>query len=214
MFLQVKDFKKAWGISKLDALIWLITFLSTVLLDVTYGLLVGVIFAVLSVIARTMIPSTTFLGRIPDTDIYLDMKRYDMAHEIKGIKILHFESALYFINRERFKSYLMKHVSLKAKNSSESTEVKDSNDQTHRIIIDCSTFIFVDMSGLETLLEIMKEYQEVGITVFISGCSIAMHDIMQKAKFYEKVPHHPAIFPTIHDAVEYNYLQHSAISSR
>lgn len=212
MFLQVTDFFKAWGISKLDALIWLFTFLSTVFLDVIYGLVVGVLFSILSVIARTVIPAKTFLGRLPDTDIYLDMKRYSMAQEVKGVKILHFESALYFINRELFKAYLNKCVPIQARNPG-STEVKDPNEQIHRIIIDCSTFTFVDLSGLETLLEIMKEYQEVGITVYLSGCSIAMQEIMERAKFYEKVFHHPAIFPTIQDAVEYHYLPHTGTTS-
>ncbi|GIY64390.1 sulfate transporter [Caerostris extrusa] len=201
MFLQMKDFYKAWIVSKLDACIWLVTFLSTVFLDVTYGLLVGVIFSLMTVIIRTVLPSKTFLGRIPDTDIYLDTRRYDMAHEIKGIKIFHFESALYFINKEFFKSSLMKHVPLKMK------------EKVYRIIIDCSMFTFVDISGLETLLEIIQEYQDVGIAVYLSGCSISMQTVMEHAKFYERVSQHPSVFPTIHDAVEFQCLPHSSISS-
>ena len=140
------------------------------------------------------------------------MNRYSMAAEVKGVKILHFESALYFINRELFKAYLNKHVPIKIRNP-ENSEIKHPSEQIHRIVIDCSTFTFVDLSGLETLLEIMKEYQDLGITVYLSGCSIAMQEIMERAKFYEKVPHHPSIFPTIHDAVEYHYLPHSSTSN-
>lgn len=33
-----------------------------------------------------------------------------------------------------------------------------------------------------------------------------MQEIMERAKFYEKVPYQPAVFPTIHDAVEYQSL--------
>lgn len=33
-----------------------------------------------------------------------------------------------------------------------------------------------------------------------------MQEIMERAKFYEKVPYQPAVFPTIHDAVEYQTL--------
>lgn len=32
---------------------------------------------------------------------------------------------------------------------------------------------------------------------------VTMQEIMERAKFYDKVPFHPAVFPTIHDAVEY-----------
>ena len=41
MFLQVLDLPKLWKISKWDFSIWIVTFLSTVLLDVPYGLLVS-----------------------------------------------------------------------------------------------------------------------------------------------------------------------------
>ncbi|XP_015927773.2 prestin isoform X1 [Parasteatoda tepidariorum] len=208
MFLQVKDFWSAWKISKLDALIWLVTCLATVFINVTYGLLVGVLFSLLSVIARTVIPSRTFLGRVPDSDIYLDLKRYDAAREIKGIKIFHFESALYFINRELFKSYLNKHIPLKDESSENALSAKNSGEKVHRIIIDCSTFSFIDLAGLDTLLEIMKEYQEAGISVYLAACSMAMLDVMAKAKFFEKTPLHPSVFPTIHDAVEFQYFSH------
>ncbi|KAG8199512.1 hypothetical protein JTE90_009359 [Oedothorax gibbosus] len=204
MFLQVKDFFKAWKISKLDALIWFVTFWATVLLDVTYGLLAGVLFSLITVIFRTVVPTRTFLGRIPDTDIYVDSRRYNLAPEVEGIKIFHFESALYFINKEIFKASLYKHVPPTESDS----QVKNPNERIHRIIIDCSSFIFVDMSGLDTLIEVMKEYQEVGISVFLSGCSISMQSVMEKAKFIERVPQHPAIFPTTHDAVEFQFLAH------
>ncbi|KAG8199514.1 hypothetical protein JTE90_009360 [Oedothorax gibbosus] len=202
MFLQVKDFFKAWKISKLDALIWFVTFWATVLLDVTYGLLVGAIFSLITVIFRTIMPSRTFLGRIPDTDIYVDSRRYKLASEVEGIKIFHFESALYFINKEIFKASLYKHV---PPTESDSQEKNPNDKRIHRIIIDCSTFIFVDMSGLDTLIEIMKECQEVGISVFLSCCSISMQSVMEKAKFIERVPQQPAIFPTTHDAVEFQF---------
>ena len=41
MFLQLMDLPKLWKVSKWDFAVWLITFLTTVFLDVPYGLLVS-----------------------------------------------------------------------------------------------------------------------------------------------------------------------------
>ena len=40
-----------------------------------------------------------------------------------------------------------------------------------------------------------------------------MQEIMERAKFYEKVSYHPAVFPTIHDAVVYHFLPNSSGSA-
>ena len=53
MFLQFKDLKKAWLVSKLNAFVWLATFLSTVVLDIEYGLMVGFALAVLTLLWRS-----------------------------------------------------------------------------------------------------------------------------------------------------------------
>ncbi|KAL1468879.1 hypothetical protein MTO96_041197, partial [Rhipicephalus appendiculatus] len=82
MLFQVKDCVNTWKVSRLDALTWIITFT----------------------------PYVSFLGNVPDTDIYLDVKRYKKAQEIPRVKIFHFSSALYFANRDVFKNSLMEAI--------------------------------------------------------------------------------------------------------
>ena len=53
MFLQFKDLKKAWLVSKLNAFVWLATFISTVVLDIEYGLMVGFALSVLTLLWRS-----------------------------------------------------------------------------------------------------------------------------------------------------------------
>ena len=48
------------------------------------------------------------LGRVGDTDIYKDVRTYVEAKEVPGIKIVRFESFLFFANLEYFKRKLCK----------------------------------------------------------------------------------------------------------
>lgn len=201
VLMQIKDFAKAWKISKIDSLVWLITFLASVFIDISYGLMIGVLFSLMTAILRTALPSRKFLGNIPDTDLYLDLKRYSLAKEIPGIKIFRFESALYFLNRQLFRTSIFKNVPVSCSNSISEGDQKKCDESVHHVIIDCSSFSYVDMSGLETLTEVIKEYKEAGITVLLSGCSVSLYDLMVKGNFFSDVSQEPCIFPTIHDAV-------------
>lgn len=106
MFLQVKELKRLWHISKFDLAIWIVTFLGVVLIGVDMGLLIGVGFSLVSVVFRTQWPYTCVYGRIPHTDIYRDKSVYQMADEIPGVTVFHFESSLYYANAEHFRNRL------------------------------------------------------------------------------------------------------------
>ncbi|CAG0886428.1 unnamed protein product [Darwinula stevensoni] len=108
MFYQVADLKKAWRVSKLDAFVWVMTFLSVILIDIDYGLAIGVASSLLTLIWRNQRAYACILGQISDTGIYVDVRRFDLAKEEEGIKILHYGAGIHFGNREAFKQQLFK----------------------------------------------------------------------------------------------------------
>ncbi|GFR60242.1 sulfate transporter-like [Elysia marginata] len=79
MFKQFLELKNLWRISIIDFAVWLITFSATALLDVDLGLLVGVVFALLTVIIRSQRPYSCILGQVPGTDIYKDISVYKVV---------------------------------------------------------------------------------------------------------------------------------------
>lgn len=137
MFRQVSDLKKAWKMSKTEAAIWLVTFLSVVLLDVDYGLLASLAFLLIMLLYKLQRPYSTVLGNVPTTDMYLDLQKYKVPKEVKGLKIIHFGGALYFANREYFRQQLYKLVfnpqKEMAKRKKEKKE-KSKKDDTHSTI--------------------------------------------------------------------------------
>lgn len=110
MIGQLKQLKLAWVISPLEASLWIVAFLAVLLLDVGIGLGVGFLYSIVVVVVRTQWPYSSLLGRVPGTDIYLDTKKYQAAEEVGGIRIFHFSSFLYFVNKEYFKSELYRLV--------------------------------------------------------------------------------------------------------
>lgn len=104
MFLKYAEVPKLWNLSKPDFLIWIVTWSSTVFLDVDYGLVIGVGFSLLTIIWHTQRPRMTVIGQFPNSDIYKDVTIYQAVKELPGMKIVRFESALYFANAEFFRN--------------------------------------------------------------------------------------------------------------
>ncbi|KRY52638.1 Prestin [Trichinella britovi] len=240
MFFQMRSLPKLWRCSKPDFLIWVVSFCSVVLLDITYGLLVSVAFALLTIVFKSQ-PDSICLGRIPKTELYRGLNAYAKAEEIPGVKIYRFDSPLFFANVENFRQRLYEctgidpidqkvadDLSKKHKNygsmESRSTEKQPNVNSSewpvtesktdassivacpscsanlHTIIIDCSSFPFVDLMGVESMKQIYLEYKKIGIAVKFAYCKVSLRQILERTDFFQTVPK-ARLYPSIEDAV-------------
>ncbi|XP_033832208.1 prestin [Periophthalmus magnuspinnatus] len=106
MFKQFRDIHHLWRTSKIELTIWVIAFVSSVLLGLDLGLLVSITFGIFTVIYRTQNPHTSLLGHVPDTALYVSVDQYEEASEEQGVKIFQFNSSIYFANSDRYVSSL------------------------------------------------------------------------------------------------------------
>uniref|UniRef100_A0A7N8XXT2 Solute carrier family 26 member 6, like 1 n=1 Tax=Mastacembelus armatus TaxID=205130 RepID=A0A7N8XXT2_9TELE len=97
MFKQYYDIVTLWRSSKIDLVLWLVTWVSTLLLNLDLGLAASVTFALVTVIFRTQMPTYSVLGNVPGTELYVDIEK-----EIPGITIFRSSATLYFANAELY----------------------------------------------------------------------------------------------------------------
>ncbi|XP_034063349.1 solute carrier family 26 member 6 [Gymnodraco acuticeps] len=102
MFKQFLDVSLLWKTNKVDLMVWLVTFTSTILLNLDLGLAVSIGFSMLTVIFRTQLPRYSILGHVSGTDLYLDTDTYKEAKEIPGIKIFRSSTTIYYTNAEMY----------------------------------------------------------------------------------------------------------------
>ncbi|KFQ77532.1 Solute carrier family 26 member 6, partial [Phaethon lepturus] len=110
MFKQFSDLCTLWKSNRVDLMVWIVTFVATLMLNLDIGLGASVAFGLLTVIFRTQLPHYSILGRIPDTEVYRDVAEYRMAQEVPGVKIFRSSSTLYFANVELYAEALKKKV--------------------------------------------------------------------------------------------------------
>ncbi|XP_053455065.1 solute carrier family 26 member 6 isoform X5 [Nycticebus coucang] len=106
MLMQFTDICSLWKANRTDLLIWLATFVATILLNLDLGLMVAVVFSLLLLVVRTQLPHYSVLGQLPGTDIYRDVAEYSEAREVPGVKIFRSSTTVYFANAEFYSDAL------------------------------------------------------------------------------------------------------------
>ncbi|XP_062955041.1 prestin isoform X2 [Cynocephalus volans] len=74
-------------------------------------------------------------------------------------------------------------------------------DNVHTIILDFTQVNFIDSVGVKTVAGIVKEYGDVGIYVYLAGCSAQVVNDLTRNRFFENPALWELLFHSIHDAV-------------
>ncbi|KAK2573107.1 Solute carrier family 26 member 6 [Acropora cervicornis] len=231
---QFTRLKALWYIYRPDAVVWFLTCFGVILMGVDLGLGIGVICTLFAVVLTLYRSNYFILGHLRETELYRDVEQCSLALEVPGIKVMRFESSLYFGNVERFRKALVaitghdptikeekKSSEAKSNNgelvesnkTAKGRQVKGSNheatavsvddpDEVVRVIvIDGSSFTFIDSMGLQTLPAVIKDYKKFGVQIYLAGCSsyIKTRLVNSKEAIGGIDPH--LMFPSIHDAV-------------
>ncbi|XP_011151868.1 solute carrier family 26 member 10 isoform X1 [Harpegnathos saltator] len=222
MLMKVTDFMKFWRLDKIDAGIWAVTFIIVILFDVEYGLFIGVLLCIGRLLVLAMRPYTCKLALVPDTELYLDAKRYKGTVEIPGIKIFRYSGSLNFACRQYFREEIYKIAELMPQKelyrrlkaattgSVETEEIK----KLRVLILDFTALSHVDLAGANAIRNIIEEYCSIEVSVYIAGCSGPVYETMRKCNLTNEYNDSPffAMFPTVADAVHFA-RSHSEVPS-
>ncbi|XP_066502074.1 sulfate anion transporter 1 [Hoplias malabaricus] len=226
---KFKDFPRLWGLSKIDAAVWMVTMSSSALISVEIGLVIGVVFSMVCVVSQTQFPKVSLLGQIKNTNDYEDMSDYNHLEIIPKVKIFRFQAPLYYANKDFFLKSLYKAVGLEpfleksrrrklVKRSKENAAKKANNENGdvtiglivneldfHTIILDCSSIPFIDTTGMNTFKALLKDYKEVGVNVILACCSTKVIDSLGRGSFFgpDDKEMHRLSFHTVHSAVSF-----------
>lgn len=125
---QVTVLPKLWKVNKNDFTTWLFAAITCVFTDIPYGLALGVLVSLLSVINQSQRGWVSVIGKSDSEDLYLDAEDYGAIHEIPCVKIVRMESSLYFATAEKFRKNIYKIIE---KDSDKYREEKNETASTH-----------------------------------------------------------------------------------
>mgnify|MGYP001214303638 FL=1 len=166
---------RLYKIRKDEFLVLLFTFIATLFIGITEGILFGIIFSFLLLIYRTSKPHYAFLGRIGSTNYFKNIKRFPDEVVLRDdLIILRFDAQLFFGNIHFFKKLVFDSLNKNPK------KVKG-------FIINARSMNYIDSTAIEQLIDIIEKIQEKGIRVMLVGATGPTRDSVIKSKLINVV---------------------------
>ncbi|XP_039616460.1 chloride anion exchanger-like [Polypterus senegalus] len=106
MLMQLREVPYLYRKDKPDCVVWIVSFIASVLLGLDIGLAVALGIELLTVLFRTQYPRCEVLANIEGTEIYKDKKDYVGISEQEGVKIFRCPSPIFFANIDFFREKL------------------------------------------------------------------------------------------------------------
>ncbi|HPZ09352.1 MAG TPA: sulfate permease [Candidatus Eremiobacteraeota bacterium] len=186
--IDIKGANHTFKVNRKDGYVLVITFLTTLLIGVEQGILVGVITSLALFIWRTARPHVAVLGKMPESDeIYRNVERFPEAVTWPHIGILRVDASLYFANVRFLENKVIQLLS-------EKKEMK-------YFILDGSGINDIDASGEETLRGIVSNLKIQGCKFYIASLKGPVRDVLTNAGFYNFLGQ-DYFFDTISQAVK------------
>ncbi|MGB2514020.1 MAG: SulP family inorganic anion transporter, partial [Flavobacteriaceae bacterium] len=154
--INLIDFKfpiRLYKKRKDEFVLLLITFLSTLFLGITEGILIGIVLSILILLYRTSKPHYAFLGRIGKTNYFKNIARFpEETVQRDDLIILRFDAQLFFGNIQYFKELVYK-------------AVEEKQGKLKGFIINARAINYIDSTASEQLYELILALQQRGIRV-------------------------------------------------
>ncbi|TSK28130.1 Sulfate transporter [Bagarius yarrelli] len=195
------DFPRMWRVNRIDAAIWMLTMVTSALVNTELGLLVGVLVSAFCVLGRTQCVRAMELGQTGHCDLFKDLESYKNLHKQPGVAVFRYEAPIYYANQSLFKKSLYRSVGLdphkekarRKKLEKQMMKKKGDSEATtnvplasfHTLILDCSAVLFLDTAGVSALKEVRKDYKELAVRLLLAQCSSSVIDSLRRGGYYD-----------------------------
>lgn len=185
--VDIREIRRMYKVNRFDFVIAMTALIAVIVFGILKGVLIAALFSLTLIIRAVSSPHIAFLGRIPGTNRYTDIKRHPDNELIPGVLLFRVEAGLYYFNV----AYIYRTVWAK---------IKDSGDSVKTVIFDLSTSASVDSSGARLVKRLHENLAARGIVLKVSEAHSGVRDRLR----LEEIEHllgHISRRDTLHDMV-------------
>jgi SulP family sulfate permease len=152
--IDIKAFLRVWRYDRADGMAWVVTSIGVLAAGVESGLIAGLVLSLLQYIWRTANPHVIEVGRVPHTELYLELDRHHELETWPQLLLLRIDESLFFGNSARVADAV-------AEKLDERPDVTD-------LILICSAVNAIDASAIEMLDELIDSLKRTGVTTHLA----------------------------------------------
>ena len=188
--IDISYARKLWKHRKDEFYIVVVTFLVTLFWGIQEGMLLGILGSLLLMVYRTSNPHFAILGNIKGSDYYKNIARFSSDVLVReDLLIIRFDAQLYYGNSSYFKKAILENIHLKG-------------EQLKCVILNAEAINYVDATGADMLLMLIKEIQEKGYQFYIAGAIGPTRDVFFSSGIIQQL-HGAPLFARTKEAVAF-----------
>ena len=168
--IDLKYARRLYRSRKDEFALLILTFMLTLFVGISQGILFGIILSLLLLVYRTSKPHYAFLGRIGTTNYFKNIARFPDEVVLRDdLIILRFDAQLFFGNIQFFKQLVL-------------NAVEKKQGKVKGFIINARAINYIDSTATEQLVQLIKKLQKNNIRVMIVGAIGPARDLIIKSK--------------------------------
>ncbi|MEL7221118.1 MAG: SulP family inorganic anion transporter, partial [Bacteroidota bacterium] len=152
--IDVNYIIRLFRVNRVELLILFITFLTTLLISMIGGILVGIALSILHLIFKSAYPHIAELGRVRNYHEFRNIHRFKDLERWPNLLILRVDASLSFINIQFLKDYVQ-------------NAVANADDQLNTIILDAAPVSSMDATAAHGMKELLHDLHRKGIRFMI-----------------------------------------------
>jgi SulP family sulfate permease len=170
--INIKEFRRMWKVNKFDFVIAALAAVCVIAFGILQGVIIGAFASLVLIIRSVSSPHVAFLGRIPGTERFTDIKRHPDNLVLPGVLLFRVEAPIVYFNV----NYIYSHV----------WPVIQKDISTLKIVIfDLSTSAYIDSSGARLIKKLHMNLESKEVIFKVAEAHSEVRDILR----YEDVEH-------------------------
>lgn len=170
--VDLKEFIRLFKVNRFDFLIACIALTGVIAFGILEGVVLSALVSLLLLIRIVSTPHIAFLGRIPGTNRYTDLKRHPDNETFPHVLLFRVEAPLFYFNTGYVFQTIWKRITAKGS-------------KLKVVIFDLSTSAYVDSSGARMIKRLYLDLEARGITLKIADAHSEVRDILR----FENIEH-------------------------
>ncbi|PTY35981.1 sodium-independent anion transporter [Saccharospirillum sp. MSK14-1] len=170
--IDLHEVKHLWKVKRSDLGLLLFTFAATLALGAKDGLFLAVGASMLWFVIKTTRPHYAVLGKLPGTEAYRNIERHPQAQIEPGILAIRFDAQFYYGNVSFLKDTIRR-------------VEQRLNAPLRAVVLDACSINQLDSSADTALHDLLRDYRERDIELFIAHVKGPVKDVMDRSGFSE-----------------------------
>jgi SulP family sulfate permease len=187
--IDIKGAREVYHVKRTDFYLLVLTFFATLSLGIQWGILVGVGASLVLFLVRTTRPHFAVLGRIPESQTYLNAARHPHAETIPGIILVRIDAQFYFGNVSFLKETVRRLVD-------------ESDVPVRYFVLEAAGVNGLDSAAAATLAELDEELEARGTKLVLTRIKGPVRDVLQRAGLLSKLAKEGRVYLSTHRAIE------------